>query len=150
MNSNTLLLALLLGGAVFGVAKWKEEQANQRAFERRIASGEDSCAGRKFCAVVYMAPWCPACKQIVPRLQRMSKKAVKGDYGLKVVVGRGRSPEDNEQMAAQFGNFGAVDKDEKVFSDLKVSRYPSFFVLDGEGTVILANQEAYYWIQEKL
>lgn len=113
-------------------------------------SGDDPCAGRAFCAVAYLAPWCPHCKNAVPELQKMTAKAgQEKSPGLKVVVGAGK-PGENENMARVFGKSGIVDASGEKARQLSVAYYPTFLVVDREGTVILRDGEAMHWMQEKL
>lgn len=110
----------------------------------------DPCAGRAFCAVAYLAPWCPHCKNAVPELQKMTAKAEQEKSpGLKVLVGAGK-PGENESMARVFGKSGIVDASGDKARQLSVAYYPTFLVVDREGTVILRDGEAMHWMQEKL
>lgn len=149
-------LILLLVALVVGLSMYRREQrksfAMRAQFERAIASSLDPCAGKSFCLVVYVAPWCPACHGVEPRLHEfVDKQAAEGGrYGLKVFVGQGRTPQENEAMAAKFGGSGVVDADGSIQAKLGVNKYPYFFVMDGEGSVILRDAEAYAWMHEKL
>ncbi len=53
-------------------------------------------------------------------------------------------------MALAFGRNGFVDADHSVLKKYAIRGYPTFLVLDGEGDVILRDQEAYQWVHEKL
>lgn len=110
----------------------------------------DPCSGRAFCAVAYLAPWCPHCKNAVPELQKMVAKAgQESSPGLKVLVGAGK-PGENENMARVFGKSGIVDASGDKARQLSVAYYPTFLVVDREGTVILRDGEAMQWMHEKL
>lgn len=109
----------------------------------------DPCKEKQFCAVVYMAPWCPHCKNAVADLQGFARKsAAKAMPGVKVWVGAGE-PAANKAMADAFGVHGFVDADESVAKKFSVRGFPSFYVLDREGDVILRDGEAYQWVHEK-
>lgn len=115
-----------------------------------VSSGEDVCKEKRFCVAVYMAPWCPHCKNAVGTLQAFARKSKDADFpGLKVYVGDG---EDTamKSMADKFGDNGFVDADRSVMQKYAVRGYPTFLVLDADGDVILRDQEAYQWVNEKL
>jgi thiol-disulfide isomerase/thioredoxin len=145
-----VLFAIAVLGAFFFWQKHKEGNARAIAYTAAAAKQSDPCAGKKFCATIYVAPWCPACKAELPRFRNyLSKAHLNRDYGLKIVVGRGQKPEDNEAMARQLGAGAVVDPDGKIFNDLRVQQFPSFFILDGEKSVVLSDNEAFQWIHQK-
>lgn len=145
-----LALALALAAAFFF---WKQHTENTRraaAFEAASVNQADPCAGKKFCATIYVAPWCPACKAELPRFRRYLDNArTQKDYGLKIVVGRGQNPGDNEAMARQLGAGAVVDNNHQIFRQLQVTKFPSFYILDSENSVILADGEAFQWMHQK-
>lgn len=110
----------------------------------------DPCEERQFCVVAYMAPWCPHCRNAVPALQSFARKSSDPKFpGLKVWVGAGE-PDANREMAKAFGPHGFVDADETVARKFEVRGFPSFYVLDRDGDIILRDAEAYQWVHEKL
>ena len=114
------------------------------------AGAKDSCDGKKFCAVAYLAPWCPHCKRVVPDLREMLKKAeASGENGLRVIVGGGE-PDENRALAAQFGGSGVVDASNDIARALGVRAYPSFYLLNEQGHTIAGDEAAYRWAFEKL
>ncbi len=150
MNRFILLLAFAVGLAALHKFQNQRDASFRQEYARGIAANEDNCAGKKFCALVYLAPWCGACKMETPRIRSQLARAKNlKDYGMKVVVGQGRSPGDNEQMASLFGAGASVDNTGALLQKFAVNRFPSFFVLDQEGSVILRDQEAFQWVQEK-
>ena len=149
---NRLVLVIVIAGAFFLFQHFQEQKlaTARQAYQRGLSAQTDNCSGKKFCAVIYVAPWCPACKQMKPQFLRALKRSeTKTGFGVRVVVGQGTS-EQNEKEAASFG-FGAVtDPDASVLKSLGVRAFPSFFVIDEEKTVILSGREAFDWINEKL
>lgn len=131
------LLLLVVGGLAF----WQKGRIGISG------AGADPCSGRQYCAVVYLAPWCPHCKRAVPDLERFVKKTSDRN-GLKILVGAGE-PAENVKMAELFGASGVVDADQSQATALRIEGYPSFFVLDDKGGVVFRDQEAYAWIQDK-
>jgi thiol-disulfide isomerase/thioredoxin len=145
---------LFLFMAILGIAYWYTRTPVPSAklrqdYQRGLASGQDYCTNKKFCVLAYVAPWCPACKQISPKLKEALEKSPKmKDYGFKVVVGQGK-PSENDAEAASYG-FGAVtDPDNILKVTLGVDHYPYFFVLDQDSSVVLRDQEAFQWAAEK-
>ncbi len=157
MRNILLVVAVLLAAFAWHTKQEQTRAKNVREYQRRLAEQaqnpgqpvRDSCTNKKFCAVVYVAPWCPACKQLAPQLRAALPRVKEKEFGLKIVVGQGR-PEENDDEAASFGEAGSADQDGSIHKILGVSQYPSFFVLDQEKTVILANEEAFQWLNEKL
>jgi thiol-disulfide isomerase/thioredoxin len=148
MNKLLLLVAVL--GLGFFWLKHQSEGIRASAYEAAAAKQSDPCDGKKFCATIYVAPWCPACKAELPRFRGYLEKArTQKDYGLKIVVGRGQKPGDNEAMAKQIGAGAVTDDSGETFDQLKVTKFPSFYILDREKSVVLADMEAFQWMHEK-
>ena len=151
MKQILLVAAIIVVALGYSHYERKKQFAAQLEYSRTVATSHDSCAGKKFCALVYVAPWCPACKSILPKLHTFSTNSANSkDYGFKLVVGRERNPGDNEKMAAPFGANGFVDKDSSIHSKLGINYYPTIFIQDQEGTTILKDNEAFRWMHEKL
>ena len=149
---NKLYVALVIGLAVFAWHRHLEVQtaANLKSYQRGLSSNSDLCTGKKFCAIVYVAPWCGACKSERPRIISFMEKSKNNPaFGIRVVVGQGRSQAENEEMAASFGFGATTDPDNSVLQKLQVPHFPSFFVLDKDNTVILRDQAAFQWIYQK-
>ena len=140
----------MVAGLFFFLKHEQSERARSaREAHHLLAKEEDLCTNKKFCAMVYVAPWCPACKQMAERHRTaLTKARDKKDYGFKVIVGQGRK-EENEAEAAALGLGAVVDADNKWQATLHVDRFPSYYVLDQEGTVILQDNEAFQWIGER-
>lgn len=148
MNKLLLLLAVL--GLAYFWHKNKNDGARASAYLASAAKRSDPCEGKKFCATIYVAPWCPACKAELPRFRGYLDKArTQRDYGLRIVVGRGQNPGDNEAMAKQLGAGAVTDDNGQIFAQLKVTKFPSFYILDGDKSVVLADGEAFQWMHEK-
>ena len=139
-----ILIVLALG---FGFYQW---QFGTWGYAKPGGLNGDTCEGRERCVSVYMAPWCPHCKTAVPKVQNMIKKAQSGGKtGVRVVIGMGQQPGDNEKMAEAIAAKGVViDKDTEIARKLNIQGVPSFKVLDKEGMVLIDGPEAYDWIAE--
>ncbi len=97
------IIALVIGGILYykqGM-KTRAAQANTPVFKELI--GSQSCAGKKACVLVYVAPWCPACISMSPLFQQLKAKMESDpEYGMKIIVGQERNPGDKERMASRY------------------------------------------------
>jgi thiol-disulfide isomerase/thioredoxin len=145
-----IVAGILLFSLGFAVKNQQAVKKRSTEYDRAIASRADPCTGKKTCVVVYMAPWCPACKQVLPAvIQLLAKTKTAKSLGAKVYVGRGESPVDDEKMAREIGAGAFTDTDLTMHKKLKVGYYPAFFVMDSEGSVTLDGKDAYYWAMER-
>ena len=150
MRRILLILSIALALVVSQTKREREHASAVKAYNRSLASQTDNCTDKKFCAVVYLAPWCPSCNQMAPQLRTAVQRAKsKTEFGMKVVVGKGTFAQNAEE-AASFGEAGSADQDDTVHKALGVKQYPSFFVMDKDKTIILSDREAFDWLNEKL
>jgi hypothetical protein len=120
----------------------------------RVPSGLSrlgTCLGKKMCAVVYVAPWCPACHGIEGDLRMVGNlSASNQDFGVLIIVGAGQSPKENEDKARELG-VAAVTDNERTFSQgLRIRKYPSFFVVSTANQVLHKDEAALRWMDETL
>ena len=108
----------------------------------------NTCEGKKFCAMVYLAPWCPHCQSAIPYTQEILARSRGGDLGVRVVVGLG-DPSQNMAMAQKIAMNVQLDNDKKIASEMGIQGVPAYFVFDKEGTKILEGMESLTWIMEK-
>jgi thiol-disulfide isomerase/thioredoxin len=135
----------------WGIQSRLATEGKAKDYFRTLASGEDTCKGKNLCLVVYLAPWCPACKSQLSKVSSLLEKSkTNKTYGAKAFVGKGATTKDNEKMAAQLGKGAYVDNTSEMHDKLGVRYYPAFFVLDKDGSVVIRDDEAYYWAMEKL
>lgn len=138
--------AALCLGILLVIFQWKSG-AFQMMRDPASISG-NTCEGKKFCALVYLAPWCPHCRSALSHTQMLLQKSRFGDTGVRVVVGMGE-PDQSAAMANKIAHGVAVDTDDKIARDLGIQGVPAYIVMDKEGTRILEGQEGYAWIIEK-
>ena len=151
MNKSQLFVAGILLFALASALKGHQlEKKKEAEYQRAVASKTDNCRNKKICLVVYMAPWCPACKQVMPEVSKLLEKSkTSKDFGAKAYVGKGSNLEENEAMARKLGAGAEVDTNHEMHQKLKVGYYPAFFVLDSEGSITLDGKDAFYWAMEK-
>lgn len=150
MNRIILILA-----AITAYVAWQHHQAQERSrllqdYKRSISSNIDPCTGKKFCAIAYVAPWCPACRANAGNFKQLIKRSAEiTDYGFKVVVGQGASDSENIAYAASYEGGAYADEGNKLFLALGVSQFPSFYILDNTSKLVASNQEAMQIINQK-
>lgn len=120
----------------------------------RVPSGlsrQGTCLGKKMCAVVYVAPWCPACHGIEADLRMVGNlSATNQDFGVIIIVGAGQSPSENEVKAQELGVAAITDNERKFSQGLRIRKYPSFFVVNTANRVLHKDEDALRWMDETL
>lgn len=100
------------------------------------AGGIDPCLDRSHCVLVYVAPWCPACKRSIGTIRGlMSKFNPAGKIGIKAVIG-GRNPKKMETMAAEIGPATYLDTLGRFWASTGAKSIPHWFVIDDQGYVV--------------
>lgn len=96
---------------------------------------QDECDGKDRCLVVYLAPWCGACRGSKGFLQALDAFfSQQGSYGLKVVVGRD-SRDSIDEFARSIPLNVYLDY-ERRWSQAFGSSVPAWVWLDGEGRLL--------------
>jgi thiol-disulfide isomerase/thioredoxin len=105
------LLLLLAFTAAVAAGMHFYKKPNSAAVPITVAAGS-SCQGKALCGVIYVAPWCPACKQAAPTFKKFLQSSWDHkEHGLEIFVGRGE-PQANLEEAIAFGR-GAAARGEK-------------------------------------
>jgi hypothetical protein len=94
----------------------------------------DPCAGRTRCVVVYLAPWCGACKLSLPLIANLRRELEARTIGFRIVVGSGPA-EALRAMAAQIGGRVQLDERGEFARAAGVRSFPSWWLLDGQARV---------------
>ncbi len=101
------------------------------------ADGYDQCAGKQRCVMVFVAPWCSACKQSVGIIKGMMARCEdSSEVGIKPIVGSGRSVQTMEAMAARFGRGVFLDPAGQVLAASGERSVPQWIVVDDEGMLV--------------
>ncbi len=99
-------------------------------------SNTDPCVGCDRCIVVYLAPWCSACRRSLDVVRQLNEMFGEDpEVGLLVFVGSAPRG-DVEAMAAQIEGPVFVDPDAVLWDQLGVEGYPHWFTLDGRGQIL--------------
>jgi len=109
-------------------------------------SASSPCEGKKLCGVVYVAPWCPACNNLLPKLAvPLANAKDNKDFGMMIVVGQGKREGDNETKVSEIGAGAITDNDGFYHQKLRVEAYPSFYVINQNNRVVMQDQDAFIW-----
>ncbi len=144
---------IFLGALVIMAVHFQSRLADAgKGSTKQVATtqGEGDCGQKKFCVAIYVAPWCGACRSQEHVFKSLVTKAKSNrDYGMKIVVGQGRSSGDNEAMAKEFGSAAVIDADGSFLRKNRVTYFPSILVFDSDRDILLRDQEARDWVAEK-
>lgn len=103
----------------------------------------DECAGKERCLLVYLAPWCGACRGSIGFLQALATYFERdGDWGLKVVVGR-----DDEGAIDEFARgipLNTYLDYEGRWSRAFGGAVPSWILLDSEQKLLKSDSGLYH------
>lgn len=106
--------------------------ANQVEKGSRPVGG--GCAAEK-CLVVYVAPWCPACRQATTMINGLTKSVESAGYNTQVIVGSDHI-DALKLYAAEFSDTVLLDVNRQFFSEVNVKAVPYFAVIDWRGNIL--------------
>jgi len=107
------------------------------------------CEGKKICAIIYVAPWCPACNQMLPEISRILQASEGNpDHEVVVIVGKGADPIENNEKALEIGPLAITDNRSVIHDAFKIDRYPTFMLVNSQHQIVSTDQEAYIWMAE--
>lgn len=109
---------------------------------------EGQCQGKKLCGVAYLSPRSQATNDILPELEKYIARAKQHpEYGIQVIVGRGRTPEENIAKAEKLGEGVIVDNKDILGMEYAIVDPPSFFVIDPTNETKLVGKAAWGWFK---
>jgi thiol-disulfide isomerase/thioredoxin len=145
---------LLLCVGIFAYWKLKVQRpapgeiANTPAYHELITT--ESCAGKKSCVLIYVTPWCPACEQMSPFIQKWLAKAKDDpDYGFKVIVGMENARGDNQRLAKRYAPVSVIDHRRKIHDLLGVRYYPTLLMVKTSGEVDARDDKVIEWAMNR-
>ena len=90
----------------------------------------DYCLLKQRCLVVYLAPWCPACKASIGLIRATQRFAENNpNLGVQLIVGMD-SDYKLQNFASELGSSTFVDSSSRIQNSVSVGVVPSWFVLD--------------------
>ena len=110
-----------------------------------------TCLGKKMCAMVYVAPWCPACNGIESDLRMVGNLSANNpEFGVLIIVGGGQTLGENEAKVAELGVAAVTDNQNSYARDLRIRKYPTFLVVNSANKLIHQDGDAIKWMDEAL
>jgi thiol-disulfide isomerase/thioredoxin len=130
-----LVLGLLVGVARYrGWGPFHQDRAGATSVKLAAltpaAEAGDPCAKARRCVVVYLAPWCPACRQAKPHVKALRARLPAG-AAMKVVIGQAERSRSQE-MAGEVGGAVFFDPDGDYYKAIKGTGIPYWMVLDAD------------------
>lgn len=97
-------------------------------------SYEGSCADKSKCMVLYLAPWCPHCRDSIPAIKSLVKEVARYDAGILVIVGSDK-PEKIRQTATSIP-IPVIQDEDRIYSKmLNIQFFPQVVLIDGSGNI---------------
>ena len=135
MSSNMRNLSIIV--AIIGLFAWRGGFFASEVDDSVLrASGPDPCAVSEHCLAVYLAPWCPQCKQSAPLVEELRLAAARsnGRLGFKVIVGRDE-PAALDDYARELGGTIFFDDDGAFYRQLGGNGVPTWVSWDSDGRI---------------
>lgn len=98
-----------------------------------------SCAGKKLCITVYVAPWCGACRISQPTFKALNAYLPKyrSDIGFGVVVG-GSSPHEHSSEQQKLSPVESLaDNGGTILKNRGIKAFPTWIVNDSTGKEVV-------------
>jgi thiol-disulfide isomerase/thioredoxin len=107
-----------------------------------------NCSGKNLCAIVYFAPWCPACHHYQPMIKASLESFENNqEHGIQVIMGMETQAGENERVAKEISEQVMIDTDKSLAKQMNITFFPTFLVVDQNRKVIHQDQEALQWIE---
>ncbi len=95
----------------------------------------DACFRKKRCLVIYVAPWCGACRGDVSFVNELHERLKSNlNVGFKVVIGIDELP-NLQEFARKYSARTHLDTDGAIRGALNIRSFPSFFWVTDEGKI---------------
>lgn len=114
-------------------------------------SFSNPCDGRDHCVYIYLAPWCPHCREFLSEITefRVYWKAMDRP-GLKIIVGDDKKDAINE-MAATINPPVYLDFSNKFLRAVHLHSFPYIFIVDANQHIIVSgNDDSIDWINKEI
>jgi hypothetical protein len=148
--SNKFAYLVLIGLMVF----FSRHRLLDAFSETKVPTGlnqQGTCLGKKMCAMVYVAPWCPACNGIESDLRMVGNlSASNPDFGVLIIVGGGQTAGENEAKVVELGSAAVTDNQNTYARVLRIRKYPTFLVVNSSNKLIHQDEDAIKWMDEAL
>ncbi len=108
------------------------------------------CDGREYCVYIYLAPWCPHCKERISFIHNYRKIwAEKDRPGLMVIVGNDKLSA-LQNMAKQIGAPVFLDPKEGFRKEFHISAFPYYMVVDAKKNIVASDDVGMRWVEDEI
>lgn len=135
--NKTLILLLILGllGWLISLPSdlpqaYLDQYKNARLTQQSV-SVDGACESDK-CLVVYVAPWCPACKSLTPMIEELSNQLKKEGIQASIVIGKD-SMDNVLEYSKHFNQEVLIDSSGRYFNEISAKGVPYFAVTNQSG-----------------
>ncbi len=115
-----------------------------------ISATPKPCTGRDHCVYVYLAAWCPHCRDLISNIHdfRNYWKA-KDRPGLIVIVGNDKQ-NAIESMARSVGEPVFLDVQDKFRKKFHINFFPYFMVVDSKQQIVATRTDGMQWVDNEI
>ncbi len=99
------------------------------------------------CLVVYVAPWCPACKSLTPMINNLVSELDRDGISATVVIGKD-SMNNVLEYSKRYKGAILADANGRYFKDIGAKGVPYFAVSDGNGKRLAEMSGGYKDVQQ--
>jgi thiol-disulfide isomerase/thioredoxin len=132
-------LLLCFGGAALYKYRKVQQFELARAMEK---ASKNRCDGKKFCTIVYVAPWCPACSQSIPVIDEFYRiTSESSSLGMVTVIGQD-SAQAMKQYAKRFKSPSIID-DGLYYRYVAGHGVPSWVVVENKTGKLIGRSKNY-------
>ena len=108
------------------------------------------CAGKDYCVYIYLAAWCPHCRDLIQNIQQYRNFWRDGKRpGLIVIVGNDKKAAI-ESMAMSVGVPVFLDSEDKFRKKFHINFFPYFMVVDRDKHIIASKQGGMTWVDQEI
>lgn len=112
-------------------------------FSTSLGGKAEICKNKKGCIIVFLAPWCGACRSHVAFLNELQNSLRYKDLSLQIIVG-GSKPKELYNFAQQISGTVLLDTENSFKSKLSFSSVPTWFSVDSSQTITNSFFPSYY------
>ena len=96
----------------------------------------ETCISKKRCVFIYVAPWCPACHQLLGQFERIKSGLARKDIGVLLVVGADDDRQKEIALRNQYDADAILDTTTGQFRKInKIDAFPTLIVMQPSGKV---------------
>ncbi len=138
-----LLFLTLFAGGYFYVNHKNLQPNTLQTFDlssmNTLSGIPKNCEGKKYCITVFVAPWCPYCKQTEPVFKMLNSYLLSSrpDVGFGIVVGQGTAEQNLAGSELLKPIETTLDNSGLIFKERSVVAFPNWIVYNSEGQIVI-------------